>query len=52
LLPSETPSDDHGCSQITPEIGITNTPVLDRQQGPNDALYLVAMSKDSNGNCH
>jgi len=52
LLPGETPSDDHGCSQITPEIGITGTPVIDRSQGPNGALYLVAMSKDSNGKYH
>jgi hypothetical protein len=52
-IPSgETPSDDRGCSQITPEIGITATPVIDRHQGPNGAMYLVAMSKDSNGNYH
>jgi len=52
LGPGETPSDDHGCSQITPEIGITATPVIDRRQGPNGAMYLVAMSKDSSGNYH
>ncbi len=52
LLPGETPSDDRGCGQITPEIGITNTPVFDRQRGPNGALYFVAMSKDSNGKYH
>ena len=48
----ETTSDDHGCSQISPEIGITDTPVIDRQRGPNGAMYLVAMSKDSGGNYH
>jgi hypothetical protein len=48
----ETTSDDHGCSQITPEIGITSTPVIDRQRGPHGAMYLVAMSKDSSGNYH
>ena len=52
LGPSETPSDDMGCSQITPEIGITATPVIDRRQGPNGAMYLVAMSKDARGNYH
>ncbi len=52
LLAGETPSDDHGCSQITPDIGITDTPVFDRTQGPHGALYFVAMSKDSGGNYH
>ena len=52
LGPGEATSDDHGCSQITPEIGITATPVIDRQRGPNGAMYLVAMSKDSSGNYH
>jgi hypothetical protein len=48
----ETPSDDHGCSQITPQIGITNTPVIDKSGGPNGAIYFVAMTKDSSGNYH
>jgi hypothetical protein len=42
LLSGEVPSDDHGCSQITPEIGITDTPVIDLT---TDTMYLVAMSK-------
>ncbi len=42
----ETPSDDRGCSQVTPKIGITSTPVIDRTSGPNGALYLIAMSKN------
>ena len=46
LLSGETPSDDRNCSsQITPTIGITSTPVIDRARGPNGAIYLVAMSK-------
>jgi len=45
----ETPSDDHGCGQVTPEIGITATPVIDRARGPNGALYLIAMSKNAAG---
>ena len=52
LLAGESPSDDHGCGQISPEIGITDTPVIDRQRGPNGAMYFVAMSKDSSGNYH
>jgi hypothetical protein len=52
LGPGETPSDDHGCPQITPEIGITSTPVIDRTRAPNGAIYLVGMSKDGAGNYH
>ena len=52
-LPSgEITSDDHGCSQITPEIGITSTPVMDRKAGTNGTIYVVAMSKDSSGGYH
>lgn len=48
----ESTSDNHGCSQITPEIGITSTPVIDRKSGPNGTLFTVAMSKDSSGGYH
>jgi hypothetical protein len=48
----EVPSDNHGCGQITPTIGITDTPVIDRSQGPNGAVYFVAMSKDASNNYH
>jgi hypothetical protein len=48
----ETTSDDHGCSQITPEIGITSTPVIDRKQGPNGTIFTVGMSKDASGKYH
>ena len=44
---NETTSDDHGCNQITPQIGITNTPVIDRANGPNGTVFFVAMSKDA-----
>jgi hypothetical protein len=47
LLSGETPSDNRGCGQITPKIGITSTPVIDRGR---NAIYVVAMSKDANGN--
>jgi len=42
----ETTSDDRGCGQVTPEIGVTSTPVIDRSMGPNGAVYVVAMSKN------
>ena len=42
----EETSDNRGCSQVTPEIGITSTPVIARSNGPNGALYAVAMSKN------
>ena len=48
----ETPSDDHGCGQITPEIGITATPAIDPAAGAHGAIYMVAMSKDSSGGYH
>ena len=46
----ETSSDDRGCGQVTPEIGVTATPVIDRTRGAHGAIYVVAMSKDANGN--
>jgi hypothetical protein len=46
----ETPSDDRNCGQVTPEIGITATPVIDPSAGPHGTLYLEAMSKDASGN--
>lgn len=52
LASGETTSDDHGCSQISPEIGITSTPVIDRKSGPNGTLFTVGMSKDSSGHYH
>jgi hypothetical protein len=42
LAAGEVPSDNRGCNQVTPEIGITATPVID----PNtNTMYLIAMSK-------
>ncbi|SAL44993.1 PQQ enzyme repeat protein [Caballeronia peredens] len=51
-LAGETPSDDRGCNQITPTIGVTATPVIDRARGPNGAMYVVGMSRDSGGAYH
>ena len=47
LQPGETTSDSRGCTQVTPEIGITSTPVIDRSRGTNGVVYVVAMSKDA-----
>ena len=48
----ETTSDDRGCKQVTPEIGVTSTPVIDLAAGDHGTIYLVAMSKDSSGIYH
>ena len=48
----ETTSDDRSCSGISPEIGVTATPVIDRGAGPHGAIYVVAMSRDSSGGYH
>jgi hypothetical protein len=48
----ETPSDARGCNQVTPEIGITSTPVIDRTAGAHGTMYVVAMSIDSSSNYH
>jgi outer membrane protein assembly factor BamB len=42
LATGETTSDTHGCFQVSPEIGVTATPVIDRSAG---IIYVVAMSK-------
>lgn len=52
LNSGETPSDNRGCSQVSPEIGITSTPVIGRPAGSNGAIFAVAMSRDSTGKYH
>jgi hypothetical protein len=48
----ETPSNDHGCIQVSPEIGVTSTPVIDRAAGAHGTIYVVAMSVDAQSNYH
>jgi len=52
LAAGETLSDTRGCGQVTPEIGVTSTPVIDRSAGAHGTLYVVAMSKDASSNYH
>jgi hypothetical protein len=52
MASGEMTSDPHSCSQVSPQIGITSTPVIDRSAGPHGTLFTVAMSKDTSGNYH
>lgn len=52
LAAGEVASDSRGCNQITPTIGITSTPVIDRTYGANGAIFVVGMSKDATGAYH
>jgi hypothetical protein len=47
LIAGEAPSDARNCDQVTPEIGVTATPVVDLATGPHGTTYVVAMSKNS-----
>jgi hypothetical protein len=37
---------------VTPEIGVTSTPVIDRSAGAHGVIYLVAMTKDASSAYH
>jgi outer membrane protein assembly factor BamB len=52
LASGEMPSDDRGCSQVMPTIGVTATPVIDRSAGAHGVIYVVAMSLDASQNYH
>jgi Immunoglobulin domain len=45
-------SDVFGCTQVSPQLGITATPVIDLSAGTHGTIFAVAMSKDTNGNFH
>ncbi len=46
---NEQPSDNRDCNGVTPEIGITSTPVIDLNLGPHGTIFVVAASMDENG---
>lgn len=52
LASGETPSDPRSCNQVSPEIGVTSTPVIDPNAGPHGTIYVIAMSKDASSNYH
>ena len=52
LLGQNETTAKNGCGQITPEVGITATPVIDRKAGPNGTIFAVSMSVDASGHYH
>ena len=42
----------NGCAQISPQVGITSTPVIDRAAGANGTIFVIGMSRDSHGAYH
>ena len=49
----ETASDDRGCAQISPVMGITSTPAIFLNATKSGGLlYIVAMTKDNTGQYH
>jgi len=50
LKSAEIPSDNRNCGQVTPEIGITATPVIAPKIEPHGTIYVVAMTKDASNN--
>jgi outer membrane protein assembly factor BamB len=42
----------NACTQVSPILGITATPVIDRTAGANGTIYVVTMSKDAASDHH
>ncbi len=49
---NETTGSVSNCNLIAPEMGITSTPVIDLDKGPNGAIYVVGLTQDASGNFH
>jgi hypothetical protein len=52
LGPEETAADNQGCSELPSKVGITSTPVIDRNFAPDGAIFFVAKTKDASGTYH
>src|ERR1700678_4307585 len=52
IAAGETVSDMRDCTQVSPQIGVTSTPVIDPSAGTHGTLFVVAMSKDAASNYH
>lgn len=52
LESGETAADNQGCSELGSKVGITATPVIDRNFGPDGAIFFVAKTKGSDGAYH
>lgn len=52
LGPDETAADNRGCSELPSKVGITATPVIDRNFAPNGAIFFVAKTIDNGGTYH
>jgi hypothetical protein len=48
----ETTGDGQGCDQVAPQIGITSTPVIDTAVGPNGAIFVVGMTKNTTSSAY
>jgi hypothetical protein len=53
LIPAgEAPSGPLNCDEVTPTIGITATPVIDRSAGAHGTIYVVAMTEASSSGAY